>query len=88
VDSGASDHVTYDFSLLHNVKKLHLPWFITMPNSKRAPITHSGSMYLRDELELHNILYIPTFQYNLLSVSKSVKQLLANVIFAPTSYVL
>ena len=34
VDSGASDHVTYDFSLLHNVKKLNVPWFITMPNVK------------------------------------------------------
>jgi len=88
VDSGASDHVTYDLSLLHNVKKLNVPWFITMPNGKRATITHSGSMVLGDILELHNVLYIPTFQYNLLSVSKLVNQFSANVIFTPHSCVL
>ena len=84
VDSGASDHVTYDLSLLHNIKKLSLTCYITMPNGKRAPITHSGSMFLRDNIQLHNILYVPSFQYNLLSVSELVRQLLANVIFTPT----
>jgi len=34
VDSGASDYVTYDISLLHNIKKLSMPSFITMPNGK------------------------------------------------------
>ena len=62
VDSGASDYVTYDLCLLHNAKKLSIPTFITMPNGKRAPIIHSGSMFLRDKKELHNVLYIPTFQ--------------------------
>ena len=88
VDSGASDHVTYDLSLLHNVKKMSFTCNITMPNGKRAPITHSGSMFLRDKIEIHNVLYIPSFQYNLLSVSKLARQLSANVIFTPTSCVL
>ena len=88
VDSGASDHVTHDLSLLHNVKKLSITCYITMPNGKRAPITHSGSMFLRHKIELHNVLYIPSFQYNLLSVSKLVKQLSTNVIFTSTSCVL
>ena len=88
VDSGASDHVTYDVSLLHNIKKLSMPSFITMPNGKQASITHSGSMHLRKGIELHNVLYIPTFQYNLLSVSKLVTQLSASVTFTPSSCVL
>ena len=45
-------------------------------------------MVLGDKLELHNVLYIPTFQYNLLSVSKLVNQFSANVIFTPHSCVL
>ena len=73
VDSGASGHVTYDLSLLRNIKKLSIHCSITMPNGKRAPITHSSSMFLRDTIELHNVLYIPTFRNNLLSVSKLVR---------------
>lgn len=88
VDSGASDHVAYDLSLLHNIKKLFFTCYITMPNGKRTPIIHSGSMFLRDKIELHNVLYIPSFQYNLLYVSKLVRQLSANAIFTPTSCVL
>lgn len=88
VDSGANDHVTHDLSLLHNIKKLIVPCFITMIDEKTASITHPGFIYLRKEIELHSVLYIPTFQYNLLSISKLVRQLSTTLIFTPTSCVL
>ena len=65
-----------------------MPCFITMPNGKTASITHSGSIYLRNEIKLHNVLYIPSFQYNLLSVSRLVNQFTATLTFTPTSCVL
>ena len=34
LDCGASDHITPDLSLLHNVKPVRTPCYITMPNGK------------------------------------------------------
>ena len=36
IDSGATDHITYDLSLLHNVKAIQVPCYITLPNLKKS----------------------------------------------------
>jgi len=83
IDSGASDHITPDLSLLHNVRKVQAMCYITMPNGKQAQVKHVGSVCLTAGLILQDVLHISDFQFNLLSISKLTKQFSANVIFTP-----
>jgi len=83
VDSGANDHIIYDLSLLHNVKLVRIPCYITLPNGKKAQVKNVGSLFMGSGLELENVLHIPKFQFHLLSISKLTKQCAANVIFTP-----
>jgi len=73
VDSGASKHIMYDFSLLHDVKPVGTPCYITLPDGKQVQIKHVGSLLLGSGLVLKNALHIPEFQYHLLSISKLTK---------------
>ena len=70
IDNGASGHITSHLHLLTSVKQLKTPGFITMPNGKQSRIAHIGSVQLTPSLLLSNVLHVPDFQFNLLSVSK------------------
>jgi len=54
-----------------------------MPNGKKVQIKHIGSMVLSLSLILREVLHIPDFHFNLLSISKLTKQYSANVSFTP-----
>lgn len=84
IDSGASDHITPHFELLHSVQPLKIPRLITMPNGKQSKITHIGSVKLTPTLTLCNVLHVPDFQFNLLSVSKLCRQIAGKVTFTST----
>jgi len=88
LDSGASDHITHDLSLLHDVKPIQQNCFITMPNGEKARILHVGSMALGHDIILKDVLYTPAFRFNLLSISRLTKQLSANVLFTPECCIL
>jgi len=59
-----------------------------MPNGKHSKIVHIGSVQLTPNLELSNVLHVPDFQFNLLSVSKLCEQITGRVIFTPTNCIL
>ncbi|CAN0899226.1 hypothetical protein LINGRAHAP2_LOCUS20154, partial [Linum grandiflorum] len=44
------------------------PTFITLPTGDQALATHSGTVLLPCGLSLHNVLHVPRFTFNLLSV--------------------
>lgn len=70
VDSGASDHITPNLSLFLDVKPIHQYCCITMPNGKQALSKHVGSVQIALDLILKDMLHVPDFQFNMLSVSK------------------
>jgi len=70
INSGASNHITPDLSLLDNVRVVHECCSIAMPNGKQAEIKHVSSMELQCNLVLKDVLHIPDFHFNLLSISK------------------
>ncbi|XP_019256390.1 PREDICTED: uncharacterized protein LOC109234787 [Nicotiana attenuata] len=70
IDSGASDHMTSTKSLLFNVQTLPVPYLVSLPNGYKVKVTNIGSLALLPDLILHNVLYVPSFQYNLISVYK------------------
>ncbi|XP_019250922.1 PREDICTED: uncharacterized protein LOC109229827 [Nicotiana attenuata] len=80
VDSGATHHITSDLELLSDVKctkktdkdRVHLL------TGEQADITHIGSAILLDKREIKDVLYVPNFKFNLLSVAKLTKELKCN----------
>lgn len=70
IDSGSSQHMTFDKSLLHNILIIPYPIFVTITNSFNVKVNCVGSLFLTLELELHNVFYVPTFKHDLLSVSQ------------------
>ncbi|KAG8362844.1 hypothetical protein BUALT_BualtUnG0031300 [Buddleja alternifolia] len=70
LDSGATDHITHCLSSLHSSQAFSIPQSAHLPDGTISHITHVGTVPLTPFLTLHNVLYVPTFRHNLLSVSK------------------
>lgn len=69
LDSGASDHVCpyiKCFSKIKSIKPLH----IHLPNRNIILANFSGTIILDPSLILLDVLYIPEFRFNLISISK------------------
>ncbi|KAL4289778.1 hypothetical protein GQ457_14G021700 [Hibiscus cannabinus] len=84
LDSGATDHMCSDFlSLINPLSCLSASRLVFLPNGKHAQITHTSSINLFPNCMLHNVLHIPDFTHNLISVSKLTKDLGCVVLFYP-----
>lgn len=70
IDQGASDHITSNLSSLNNVQSLHQPCPIKLLNGDVVYITHTGKLHISPDISLSNVLYVPSFKFNLLSISK------------------
>lgn len=79
---GASDHMCYNKYLLFNIQKLHSPYHISLPNGQQTKAYEVGSINLIDNIVLHNVLHVPLFKFNLLSIAKLCKQLKYLVVFS------
>jgi hypothetical protein len=83
IDSGATDHITSSPKLLVNQRKNTLLPPVTMPSGEQAPITSIGNLPLNSTVTLKNVLGVPTFKVDLMSVSRITKDLNCSVTFFP-----
>ncbi|XP_019261720.1 PREDICTED: uncharacterized protein LOC109239589 [Nicotiana attenuata] len=74
VDSGASDHMTANKEYLINITPLPIPFPVSLPNGYKVKVTCTGSFVLTESIILHNVLYLPSFKHNLISVHKLTDQ--------------
>uniref|UniRef100_A0A803N939 Retrovirus-related Pol polyprotein from transposon TNT 1-94-like beta-barrel domain-containing protein n=1 Tax=Chenopodium quinoa TaxID=63459 RepID=A0A803N939_CHEQI len=88
IDSGASDHMTYDLSKFTDPEPAVALPKITLPTGDSASISHTGNVNLCNSLNLHNVLCVPKFRYNLLSVPKLIKDSQCEVSFYGTHCVI
>lgn len=56
--------------LLHNILILYYQILVTLLNSFKVEVKCEGCLHLIQELELHNVFYVPTLKYNLLLISQ------------------
>lgn len=86
VDSGATNHITFHLSLLHNPKvtqsELHLP------DGSTVPITHTGTVKLSHDLTLYGVLCVPSFTCNLLSISQLTTHYACSVSFSQSKCIM
>ena len=71
LDTGASDHIVNSPSLFTSCHAYH-SHSVMLPDGSVKAVTHIGTIQISPSLILKNVLCVPSFQYNLVSISKLV----------------
>lgn len=90
IDIGATNHMASNLDIVENklevagihIKKVHLP------NGEVSDVTNMGSCNVANAGRIDNVLYLPEFKHNLLSVSKITKEINCCAIFYLGFYLL
>ena len=69
IDSGATDHMVSSSSILTHITST-CSRTVKLPNGVDVEITHIGRVQLTSDIVLNNVLCVPSFQFNLISVGK------------------
>lgn len=84
LDTGVTNHICHSLSKFHSYKRIE-PVFVKLPNGSNILTQHSGTVYFSENLFLNNVLYIPSFNFNLISVSQLINSLNCKLTFLDTS---
>ena len=68
LDTGATDHFVFSVDLLTSITAIRQS-LVQLPNRESTQVTHIGTVVLSSSLILKNFLYVPSFSFNLLSIS-------------------
>jgi len=74
LDTGATDHVAQNrenFSTFFRIKPVN----IKLPNNSIVTANFAGTIQFSTQLILFNVLYVPEFSFNLISVQTLIKDL-------------
>ena len=69
IDSGATNHVSSSLNLFSSYSTCSKHSTLKLPDGTNHLITHVGTVTLSPTLCLTNVLFVPTFQFNLISIS-------------------
>ena len=83
IDSGASSHTTRTSSLLSAYHPTPSHSTVTIADGRPCLVQGRGSTHVTPSLSLHQILYVPRFPVNLLSISAITRALPCTVTFFP-----
>ncbi|OIT27399.1 hypothetical protein A4A49_57151, partial [Nicotiana attenuata] len=83
--TGATNHMVHQLGLLHKFKELSQMGKnkVHLPTGEQVTITKTGESHIFQDKTIGEVLYIPEFKYNLLSVSKITKELQCCAAFFP-----
>ena len=73
IDIGASHHMTRSLKLLCDVKSV-IACPVGLPNGKEVMAEKKGNIVLDGRLKLTNVLYVPSLNCNMISVSQLVEE--------------
>ena len=83
IDSGATDHMSGNSTLLSNLKSHASPSYVTLADGTKSFVMGSGHVNLTPSLSVSSVLCLPKFSFNLLSVSKLTRALNCCISFFP-----
>ena len=69
MDTGASDHIICSISFFQTYTTVD-NCVVELPNAESVHVTHVGTVKLSNFLILEHVLCVPSFSFNLLSVSQ------------------
>lgn len=81
LDSGTTHHVCCTLSSFYSVTDSHIP-YVSLPNGLTASIHKVGNVRLSSLITLKDVLYVPSFKYNLISISALTQQTSSVLIFS------
>ncbi|KAM0060516.1 hypothetical protein Hdeb2414_s0004g00125041 [Helianthus debilis subsp. tardiflorus] len=82
VDSGSTEHITHDESILNNKIDCSNEEPVVIPNGNAIHVKGKGECHLEGgRAKLKGVLYIPEFNCNLLSVSRLTNNLQCSITF-------
>lgn len=80
--TGATNHMCCAFSSMHNIHSLFFPLTVKFPNEENATVTHVGVVWLHPLfIFIPEVLLIPTYAFNILSISKLSTQVNSTILF-------
>lgn len=69
MDSGATDHIAYSLDIFLQANPVE-NYFVQLPNNKKALVSHIGTVKVNSSLILYDVLCVPSFKFNLISIGK------------------
>jgi hypothetical protein len=80
LDTRATDHMICSISYFTTIIAI-VSKFIKLPNGQFASVTHIGIVHISTSLVLTDVLLVPSFSFNLVSISKLTKLISCCLIF-------
>lgn len=80
LDTRATDHIIHSITLFTKITS-SISTFVQFPNDERVNVTYIGTIQVTFTLVLENVLCVPTFSFNFISVSKLTKSLPCCLVF-------
>jgi len=87
IDSGATSHICCYKSLYDSYVPMNNS-HVLLPNSFKVKVEGIGNIKLTQDIFLHNVLYIPSFRFNLLSLLTLIQQNQFRFIMQPNFFIL
>ncbi|CAN1298120.1 Retrovirus-related Pol polyprotein from transposon RE2 [Linum perenne] len=69
IDTGATTHVACSVDLLTTIISVSGK-FVSLPNGQKIHVSHTGIIRITEHIILTDVMVIPSFSFNMLSVSK------------------
>nr|KYP48175.1 hypothetical protein KK1_030178 [Cajanus cajan] len=88
LNSGASYHMTQSYHVLDDICNLKEPIYIIVPIEDVVMIKNKGIMTLDENIKLFDILYVPQFGCNLISIHKLINDLNCIVTYYGDNFVI
>lgn len=71
IDSGATDHMVHNLSLLVDITAVsNRSLIVNLPNGTCVNVSQVGKCYLTKDIILEKVFHVPRFKFNLLSVNR------------------
>ncbi|KAL2945178.1 Retrovirus-related Pol polyprotein from transposon RE1 [Bienertia sinuspersici] len=70
MDTGATHHMTGNFKCMIDANEVSKHVVINLPNGESSVVTHNRNVKLENGICLRNVMYIPDFKHNLMSIQK------------------
>nr|KYP57113.1 hypothetical protein KK1_003369 [Cajanus cajan] len=87
INSSATSHICCSKTLYNSYSTL-INSHVLLPNSTKVQVKVIGSIKHSDEIFLHNVIHIPTFRFNLLSLLTLINENCFRFVFEPNSFIL
>ncbi|KAL0391010.1 UNVERIFIED_CONTAM: Retrovirus-related Pol polyprotein from transposon RE2 [Sesamum calycinum] len=88
IDTGATNHICADITMFASYAKPSHKHSVHLPDGTQKPVLYVGTVKLSDNFVLDNVLHIPGFSVNLLSVSQLAKSNSVSLHFTQTGCIL